>query len=319
MKKILYLITFCALFSCDSETYNDVGADIIENTPDKVIGSKTLLGTTQSTDIINLPFTSLALNDGIDDGGCEYQRVIAIGDGAEIRTFRNAFGPKPINKYGFNIRGYGAVRYPLVMERKQGDGLVFEAYNKPGEIWSPRQNQFFKRDDPQSNAISIEYPFEGNFTYEVRMEIFLVDKLVRNNSSSPLTPFSVRQSQGSAHLFAYLDNNPEFPASSCKGNTKLTFLIRSDIKHVYYKERIFNNSDNQKPFELVFNFSPLEARSALKIGLIVDSSENQQLKTLESYYYMNFKSLKVTKKTFNPRYNYKIGDLIQPGTGVYFP
>lgn len=104
---------------------------------------------------------TINFNYGITDypnSGCTDERY----DGHTGKNYTvGIYGPNPVNRDGFLVRGYGKPYHNF-----QYNALFLHASNK-GYTTSATRGVLINDNSSKTSAISIEYPFKSNVSYEI--------------------------------------------------------------------------------------------------------------------------------------------------------
>lgn len=228
-----------------------------------------------------------------ENGGCTFT------DGNINGSFTStaAYGPNPLTFNGYVIRGYG-------LPRRDTDwkGILFEAENLVKII--NQRGQSREANDSKSNAISIEFPFSPNLTYEITLEAFIEDyiattKLDIYNSNDNI--FDIDQSEAYPTIAIELSDSPQI-----RGNNpcaKRAVVSNAFVNRKYYKEQkaqiIVPPLSQKKTF--TFKFSTTEAKNAFIIYFLPELSGTNILKSSFSMYLTNIKIIeKPFEQSFEP-------------------
>lgn len=295
-KKLFALSSMLLLFSCATNDiiYEDNENPTQQNFEKKALKlSKTNL-LTAKTETVLMDMTFL---DKIQpsNGGCTITNIDNQGNPHETTA---AFGPNPLSYFGYQIRGYGAPR----MYWGVWNGLRFEAKNRSKTIIS--RGHSIQVDDPLSNAISIEFPFEENFTYEITIEATIYDEIYiakhdQSNGNDHL--YEANQSESFPKVAIELKDSPQIPGNDpCAKYPARPVVGNGFASANNYKsqkaEIIVHPSYEKKTF--VFNFSTKSSKNALLLYFLPQLSENQHIP--ESSFSMYIGNIKIVRKTFDP-------------------
>lgn len=294
MKKTLFVISSLCLIGCASS--NDMlytqdeeqNLNLKEALPSMANKMSALNG--GETLLMDLDFNKpLIQNSG---GGCSFETGYNIDN---IYTSTAAFGPNPITFFGYTVRGYGMPRTDGFLWR----GIKFEAENIPKTIFSGGQSQLVN--NVLENALSIEFPFEANATYEITLKTIIEDGIrTEKHDQYHLNDdyHKPKQSEAFPTVAVELADTPEIIGSDpC---AKRPILNTRFISANYYKKQksevTIPPNYVQKTF--VFNFSTKEIKKALVIYYLPERGSNPYIP--ESFFYMFLTGIKVIKKPFDP-------------------
>lgn len=226
-----------------------------------------------------------------DGGGCSFETGYNINN---IYTSTAAFGPNPLTFFGYTIRGYGMPRTDGFLWK----GIRFNSENRPKTIISRGQSLIVN--DPISNALSIEFPFEANATYEIALKTYVRDYIFElknaNYHSDEKDSYKIDKSQAFPTVALELKATPEISGND---PCALRPIVGNGLTSAnYYKtqkaEIPYSPYNQQKTF--IFNFSTLENKNALLIYFLPEIS-NQ---ILQSKFTMSLAGIKIIKKPYDP-------------------
>lgn len=245
-----------------------------------------------------IPLMDLDLNKPLgqpDGGGCSFKTGHSVDN---IYTSTAAFGPNPLSFFGYTFRGYGKPR----TDGFNWKGIRFQAGNRPATVLSSR-GQSRLVNDLFENALSIEFPFESNATYEIILDTIIEDFIYteqHDQYDQNDDYHGLQQSQAFPTLAVELANTPEIYGSApCAGRPVLNNRF---ISENYYKtqkvEITVPPSYEKKTF--VFNFSTTESKAAFLIYYLPERGSDPYIP--ESSFKMNLTGIKIIKKAFDPTY-----------------
>jgi len=280
--KLKNRLSFLLLFAAVSCKKNDDSILKESPTPSNKSSMSTHRVSTQSVDIefkLGYDFKSGCTDQDLDYNDKWY-------------TNTSVYGPNPAI---YAVRGYGKPKHITAFFT-----LALFASNKAVARTNPRTGAAYTAQEPRGSAISIEYPFKANVTYEIA-----VKTLFRDNISVFQSP---KRSNGFPTLYAELRTTPEMSGTyqdPCLGLGVVGIQGSYPNPHMYTKSQtLANNIQEYKTF--VFKFSPLEERKALKITLNpkeADSRGAVNLQVPESSYTMLLPLISITEKPFDPSIN----------------
>lgn len=184
----------------------------------------------QTTEISFITASSLRTNpgDNFENSGCQV----------------NGFGPNPTTLWGSRIRVVGKTKIYSI-----SSGFPSLALFAKGNVNSGS--------DYSNSVLSIEYPFKANKTYQIQILGQGADYTTDGNTKPAdyINPV----------LWVKLDNTPEIITNvQDKCNESLSPVEKKVDR---YAKLIADNSRNTPGKSYILKFSPLEAKSALKITL----------------------------------------------------
>ncbi|WP_353150220.1 hypothetical protein [Chryseobacterium sp.] len=298
MKKTLLAIYSVLFIGCAStndtiysqdEEQNLISKGALFSTSNRQALNITDLGTT----IMDLEIASAIQGSS---GGCSY--IDENINGTYVTT--RAFGPNPLELYGYQVRGYGRPRRSLDWK-----GIRLLAGNRPqivnsGGGFSPGEN--FSIDDQYTSAISIEFPFETNTTYEIILGTIIEDNIYKEQHDQYQQQddyHGLQQSQGFPTVALELKDTPEIPGTTpCSGRPLVQNVF---ISPNYYKKQKAEITvpPSYEAKNFTFNFSTTEAKKAFIIYFLPNNSGGVQ-PIPENSFSMYLKNLKIIKKPFDP-------------------
>lgn len=293
MKKQLLVLSSFLLISCG-------GSDLL-NSQEEVQTSKILdknslaqsklssLTNKTETVVMDIPFVGKAQPSG---GGCT---VINIDNQATPHETTAAFGPNPISYYGRLIRGYGGPR----MYWPYWPGLLLRAKNKPKTIIS--RGQSLQVDNPFENAISIEFPFESNLTYEITISTSVWDEVYRakhDEFSGNNHLYNVNQSEGFPTVAVELSSSPQISGNDPCAERPVVGNGLASANYYKKQKAEMTTSPSYEKKTFIFNFSITNPKSALLLYFLPQKSENQYIP--ENDFDMYIENIKIVQKPFDP-------------------
>lgn len=246
---------------------------------------------------------SVSINFGSGIGnptnsGCKVKRY---NNGNSYYTDAGVFGsipyayPYPETK-SYLVRGYGLPHLNLYY-----GSLVLFVSNK-GKKANTRQGQIYQN-DPSGSAISIEYPFKPNITYEISIKVtfhdnrYLIDKVF---------------SSGYPTLYVQLKNDgiiqiPNIRTQSqdpCDKNGLNSVDYPRAHDHANYTRSYTLDSRNVTQRVLTFKFSPTEEKKALLISLHPATSPSSiETPILTNNYTMTMPLINIIERPFDSSIN----------------
>ena len=264
----------------------DIPKDIFENQITQNTTSKT------SEQSVNINF-----NYGIADytkSGCTVTRYMQSGKTFE--TDAGVYGPNPAPQIdGYLVRGYRTPHH-----NPSYGSLVLMAGNR-GQKKATQRGEFHDN-TPDGGAISIEYPFEANVTYEISIRAtfhdnrYFIDNIYSN---------------GYPTLYVQLKDDGIIKALSERNQTEdpcdrngLIFIDDRYNSNVNYTRSYTPDSRSESQKDIIFKFSPTEKKNALLISLYptLGPSGYDTLIPTNSYT-MILPLITITKKPFDSSLN----------------
>ncbi|WP_126653408.1 hypothetical protein [Chryseobacterium aureum] len=294
MKKTLFVISSLFLVGC--ATSNDM---LYTQDEEQTLNLKEALP--------NVSNKMLALNEGEitlmdldlnkpliqpDGGGCSFKVGHSVDN---IYTSTAAFGSNPLSFFGYTFRGYGKPR----TDGFDWKGIRFQAGNRPKTILDRGQPHLVN--DPFESAISIEFPFESNVTYEITLQTFIEDFIYteqHDQYDQNDDYHGLQQSQGFPTVRVELANNPAIIGDNPCGARPVTGngLVSANYNKKQKAEITVPPSSKQKTF--VFNFSTQETKNAIIIYYLPEYGSNPFIP--ENSYNMFLTGIKIIKKPYDP-------------------
>ncbi|MDQ1163578.1 hypothetical protein QE422_003946 [Chryseobacterium sp. SORGH_AS 447] len=162
-KTLLVLLSIFTLLNCaTNDIINEVDNSSIlqSNQQTTYLAKEAAKGVGFDHVIVDLSFTDGVKND---NGGCTFKYIASTAIDSDILELTSCFGPNPIYQNNYLVRGYGKPRRAMYGENWWG--VLLEATNKGKTVINRGVSELIN--DDTSKAISIEYPFEKNATYQV--------------------------------------------------------------------------------------------------------------------------------------------------------
>jgi hypothetical protein len=231
------------------------------------------------------------------DGGCAIQSI----SGDDIVLRRNVYGPSPVRKDdGFIVRGFRTPAHSF----HYGCMVMFTDNIVVNSDRQTRDGNAIQTSKSTGAAISVEYPFLANVTYQISVRTKFIDtrKLVDNVSSD-----------GLPYLYVELKDSPVIPVKDdpCAdsgvillGNTTvINGRTYRDLNSKYYRFAQ-PESHAQMYRTFVFKFSPTENKNALVISLHPSTvSETDRYKIAINRYIMLLPDIIIEQSEFDPSIN----------------
>jgi len=260
----------------------DIPKELNDNETNKNLGSKS---SAQST-FINFNY-GLA---GPTNSGCTINKYVQ-SKGSYYTTDAGVYGfnPSPQDN-GYLVRGFS-----LPHHNQYYNSLVLFANNRG--VTKSSRGSIYNDNISRGAAISIEYPFKANVTYEISILSYFVDnKQIVDKKNSEGFPTLHAQLKDSGILI----NGP----SSCE--TEGIFRIIESNPNNLKSYTLENNMQVQRT--IVFKFSPIEQKNALLLALHPTTSEQRgpDVKIPTNSYTMVLKNITIVEKAFDPSLNTEI-------------
>ncbi|MFN4363481.1 hypothetical protein [Chryseobacterium hispalense] len=302
MKKTLLALS-CLLFLSNCATNDIINEDndftILQSSKTKSnLAKETGKGVEFDHVVIDLSFTDGTKNN---NGGCTFKYIASASIDSNILESTACFGPNPIYQNNYLIRGYGKPRRPMYGENWWG--VLLEAANKGKIVINRGQTELIN--DDTSKAISIEYTFEKNATYQVILTTEIKDYIyiTKNdiyNSNDDI--FDIDQSEAFPTIVVELKSTPDIAGNDpCSDRPTVPDVFTSEPNY-YKKQKAEINNRFKEQKEFVYNFSTLESRNGLLIYFLPEKAERNPSHVPQSDFRMDLKHVKVIKKAYDPAY-----------------
>jgi hypothetical protein len=227
-------------------------------------------------------------NYGIGDptnSGCTVKKY---NNGDSYVTDSGVYGYNPARQNdGYLIRGYGVPHHNLYY-----GSLVLFASNKGRKVTVEGRDPKVYNDNLSTiSAISIEYPFKSNVTYEISVRVFFKDNRMLIDKV---------QSTGFPTLNASLENSGILfgGGPSCQNDLRHSATELNYIKYYTLEDNII------KERTITYKFSPTQVKKALKFNLLpARGARGTNAKIPTNNYTMAVRTVTITEKPFDPSLN----------------
>lgn len=252
MKKInlLFISTLIIFISCENNFEEE---NSIINKP--LLKSESRYSakdnTSQNSKLMNPP-VEINFNWGIDsfNSGCTTE---LLDYQFKLYTYYGVYGSIPRYYNGYNVRGYGKPFHAMYY-----NSLILNAKNKVLVTYNPRRGIYQYRNDSSGSAISIEYPFQANKTYEIIVENYFHDRReVYDNVTSDGYPTLYVEMRESGIITGR--------ENACGENSLCNFSTQSNA--YIYRKKVSLDSPANMVRNFVYKFSPIESKNAILISL----------------------------------------------------
>lgn len=234
--------------------------------------------------------------------GCTVKRY---NNGNSYYTDAGVFGsipyayPHPNETTSYLVRGYGIPH----LNPYYGSLVLFTS-NKEKKTFS-RDGIIWYDNDQSGSAISIEYPFKANITYEISIKVVFYDnkRLVDNVYSNGYPTIYVQLKNDGTIEIPNIRTQTQDPCSR-EGINSISGYV-SDYLNYTRSYTLDSRAVIQRT--LNFKFSPTEEKKALMISLhpaLSNSGYEAQIQT--NNYTMTLPSITITEKPFDPSLNVNI-------------
>jgi hypothetical protein len=293
------LLTSCVT----NDIVNEQNEDPI--TAEKALKSNQALVSNKSFDnvVMDLSFEKGIINEG---SGCSFEYMISPNGSTYTSTA--CYGPNPVDQNGYLIRGYGKPMRASAMRGNPWRGVKLEAKNKPKEIINGGHTELANSE--RSNAISIEFPFQANVTYEITLSTRLTDyiKVIKSPSGLGNTPIADQYDIDKSEAFPTIDlqlvETPVIPGNDPCSNTPVVpsqFLAPPNYTRKQKAEKSTEWAHEEKTF--TFYFSTKENKQAMLIKFLPEISNGRNPSYVpESYFWLDIRNIKIVQKPFDASY-----------------
>ncbi|WP_035648949.1 hypothetical protein [Flavobacterium sp. ASV13] len=254
---------------------------LIYNEIKKTISNKISSKPTEGSVKINFNY-GISPHNG---SGCTL-KVYNSQSGQYYITEQNVYGPNPIaQENGYLVRGAGQPHHNFYY-----NSLVLSASNRGYQFIDTRSGKIFNGNISTASAISIEYPFKANVTYEISLYTYF-------NDNGLLYPDKV-PSNGFPMVYAQLKDTGTIVEGidACDKDHIIRFV---EPNPNYLKTYVLDNNI-QTYKTILFKFSPTEEKKALIIAInpkTAESGIDAQIPT--NSYTMLLPSVTITEKPFD--------------------
>jgi hypothetical protein len=229
---------------------------------------------------------TINFNYGITDypnSGCTTEKY----NGSSGKNYTvGVYGPNPVNRSGFLVRGYGKPHHNF-----DYNSLILQASNKGTKREEQRTGRIINYNLSSISAISIEYPFKPNITYEISVKTFFKDsrKWINNVQSSGF-PTLHAALQDSGNLFGGI--------TTCEDSYRQIGVTENYLKTYTLEDNIL------KDRTVIYKFSPTEVKNALSFTLTPHTGgRGVDVPIPTNSYTMQLRSVTITEKPFDPSLN----------------
>ncbi len=212
----------------------------------------------------------------------------------------NSYGPNPLYYNDYILRGYGKPQRDISWA-----GIKFQAGNRP-KVKTSSNGQTSIDEDPFTNALSIEFPFQANITYEIILETNIQDFIYKEQHDTYDQNddyHGLEQSQAFPTVAVELADSPEIRGGNpCAGRPVVSRFI-SDRNYYKTQKAIISIPPSYEEKSFTFNYSTLTPRNALIIYFLPELADPNNLQFIpESSFNMLLKNIKIIEKPFDPSY-----------------
>ena len=221
------------------------------------------------------------------NSGCDMD-IYSSSSGTYYKNYGvYGYNPFPYNEVTkeYLIRGYGKPYHNYYY-----NSLILRTSNKNNQYLHPRYGYILNDNIATTSAISIEYQFKPNVTYEISLLTRFVDnrKLTEDKKSEgfPSVIVELRDSPILSTIEEACENNLRNWSSLL--NYKRSYTLEDSI----IKDRI-----------IIFKFSPTEQKNALIITLIPKLTEDRAIEAPYSNYTMLLPTINIKELPFDSSLN----------------
>ncbi|WKL48124.1 hypothetical protein Q1W71_24630 [Flavobacterium pectinovorum] len=215
----------------------------------------------------------------------------------EYYTDAGVYGPNPYPQAnGYLVRGYGRAH-----QNQYYGSLVLFVGNKEEKRTDSRGGVRIEN-EKNGSAISIEYPFKANVTYEINIKATFYDNRYL---------LEKKFSDGFPTVYAQLKDNGIITLPNIR-NQNQDPCERKDLNdldgyakdYLNYTRSYTLDSRGQVQKNINFKFSPIKEKNALLISLHPKiGTINSELPAANNNYTMTLPLITITEKTFDPSIN----------------
>lgn len=291
MKKNLISISIIFLVGCSSSN------DTLLQDQNELPQSKNELLSAKSS-IVNKGVETVLMDINIsnlfnpENGGCSFTDS-GVSAGSTYKSTA-CFGPIPLQFLGYTVRGYGKPR----THYSYWAGIHMDSGNTPKTVIN--RGKSLITNDPLSTALSIEFPFQANLTYEIALNFRIRDNIANRSANQSAGIPASEFSEGNPTIAVELKDTPEIPGDSpCSGRPVVGMSLSSAN---YYKTlKLDETYKNIKTVK--FNFSTTAAKNAFLIYFLPELSENRASDYVSNSWHAGYiTKIKITQKPYDPQY-----------------
>ncbi|MEN4761517.1 hypothetical protein ABEG63_14350 [Chryseobacterium sp. C39-AII1] len=306
MKKTLFLLSTLLTVGCStSDLVSAHEEEVTKEILTKKAKNSSLSKSTNENVVMDLSFETGIISEG---GGCSFEYLSSLNSPAQTST--QCYGPDPITQNGYLIRGYGKPRRASALRYDTWFGVKLEAKNDSKVTINRGREEL--SNIQESNAISIEFPFEANVTYEITLKTQLTDyvKVIKSPSSGMANSVLAERYKGidASEKFSSINlqlvDSPIIPGSdpcSTKPVVSSEFPGPANYGRMQKTEKTTFWASEDKDY--TFYFSTREAKNALLIKFLPGISEDRNPSYApRSWFWLDIRNIKIVQKPFNPSY-----------------
>ena len=253
---------------------------LVYDIPDKTKESTNLTSKTEEQSV------TMNFNYGIGGSTKSGCTVKVYNNGNSYFTDAGVYGHVPSDDSGYVIRGYGTPHHNFDYH-----SLIMSTSNKGIKREEQRTGRIINHNLSTISAISIEYPFTANVTYEISVKTFFKDnrKMIDNVQSSGFPTLSAAL-QNSGILFGGI--------TTCENSFRQIGVTENYIKNYTLEDNIL------KDRIIIFKFSPTEVKNAISFTLTPHTGgRGVDVPIPTNSYTMALRSVTITEKPFDPSIN----------------
>lgn len=293
------------MISCATHDLITSDEELTQENSIKKSKSGALSKTTSENVVMDLSFETGVISDG---GGCSFDYILTAGGNPSTST--QCYGPNPILQNGYLIRGYGRPKRASAMRYDSWFGVKLEARNDSKVTINRGREEL--TNIQESNAISIEFPFQANVTYEIKLKTKVTDyvKVIKSPSSGMASSSLAERykdidgSEKFSNLSIQLTDSPVIPGTDpCADKPVVSseFLEPANYRRTQQAEKTTVWAFEDKDF--TFYFSTKEAKNALLIKFLPGINEERNPSYVpRSWFWLDIRNIKIVQKPFDPTY-----------------
>jgi hypothetical protein len=312
MKKSLLVLSSLILVNCGGNdllnSQEEIQTPNILNKQSLVQSKISSLENKTETVVMDLSFETGTISEG---GGCSFK--YALGPNSDIYTSTECYGPNPIYQNGYLVRGYGKPMRASTMRSNPWFGVKLEAKNDPKTVINGGRAEL--RNDQLSTAISIEFPFQANVTYEISLRTQLTDYIakVKSPSNGFYVPYADDYDIDKSEAFPTLDlslaDKPDIPGDDpCGSKPSVASGFTEPVNYTRKQKAEKTTQWITEDKNFTFYFSTTQAKNAILIKFLPGITEEINPPHVpQSWFWLDIRNIKIVQKPFDPTYIVKLG------------
>lgn len=291
MKKKLISISIIFLVGCsaNNDTLLQDQNELPQSKNELINSESSIANKGVETILMDINIPNLA---NPENGGCSFTDS-GVSAGSTYKSTA-CFGPIPLQFFGYTIRGYGKPR----THYSYWNGILMNSGNTPKTVIN--RGKSLITNDPLSTALSIEFPFQANLTYEIALNFTIRDNIEYDSANPSAGIAASEYSEGNPTIAVELKDTPEIPGDSpCSGRPVVGMSLSSAN---YYKSLKLDGTYKHTK-TVKFNFSTTAAKNAFLIYFLPELSENRASDYVpNSWHFGYITKIKITQKPYDPQY-----------------